>query len=81
MINKDLQTSLDGITTDHFFTKEQFARDIDYYRAQRITKSMLDAGLISVVEYDKISELNAKSFSPFLVDLLPKTLDKSCNQS
>ena len=30
----------------NIFTDEQLQRDMDYYRAQRISKAMLDFGLI-----------------------------------
>lgn len=68
----DLAAALDGVTTDHFFTEEQFQRDVDYYRAQTIAKTMLDAGLISLSQFDKLTALNRKSFSPFLAEIMPK---------
>ena len=80
MLDKDIKTSLDGVTTDHFFTPEQLQKDIDYYRAQTIAKSMLDAELISADEFNILSSLNAKSFSPFLVDIFPKTVDNTTVQ-
>ena len=76
----DLAAVLDGVTTDHFFTEEQFQRDVDYFRAQQITKSMLDAGLISLSQFDKLSNLNRKTFSPFLEDIYPNTIDNSSKQ-
>ena len=76
----DLAAVLDGVTTEHFFTEEQFQRDVDYFRAQQITKAMLDAGLISLSQFDKLSNLNRKSFSPFLADIFPNTVDKSSKQ-
>lgn len=76
----DLAAALDGVTTEHFFTEEQFQRDVDYFRAQQITKAMLDAGLISLSQFDKLSNLNRKSFSPFLADIFPNTVDKSSKQ-
>ena len=75
-----LAAALDGVTTEHFFTEEQFQRDVDYFRAQQITKAMLDAGLISLSQFDKLSNLNRKSFSPFLADIFPNTVDKSSKQ-
>ena len=29
----DLAAALDGVSTDHFFTEEQFQRDVDYYKS------------------------------------------------
>lgn len=50
------------------------------FRAQQITKSMLDAGLISLSQFDKLSNLNRKTFSPFLADIFPNTVDTSSKQ-
>ena len=55
--------------------------EVNYYRAQKITDLLYRSGLITFVEYDKITALNRRSFSPLLVDLLPKTLDKLIDQS
>ena len=55
--------------------------EINYYKAQEITELLYARGMITVVEYDKLTELNLKSFSPLYADLLPKTLDKSSVQS
>lgn len=72
--------ALDGVTTDRFFTPEQFQRDVDYYRAQSIAKSMLTSGLISLSQFDKLTALNRKSFSPFLVEIMPKSVDITADQ-
>lgn len=72
--------ALDGVTTDRFFTPEQFQRDVDYYRAQSIAKSMLTSGLISLLQFDKLTALNRKSFSPFLVEIMPKSVDITADQ-
>ena len=85
MINKkildpDLAAALDGVSTDHFFTPEQFQQDVDFFRAQQISKTMLDAGLISLSQFDKLSEINRKTFSTFLADIFPNTVDNSSKQ-
>jgi len=67
-----LAAALDGVSTDRFFTAEQLQRDVDYYRAQHIIKSMLDAGLISMLQFSKLTVLNRKIFSPFLAEIMPK---------
>ena len=61
--------------------QQDILNEINYYRAQKITEQLYAAGMISFDEYDKLTELNRRSFSPLLADLLPKTLDKSSNQS
>ena len=61
--------------------QQDILNEINYYRAQKITEQLYASGMISFVEYDKLTALNRKTFSPIFSDLLPKTLDKSCNQS
>ena len=61
--------------------QQDLINEINYYRAQKITEQLYASGMISFVEYDKLTALNRKSFSPLLVDLLPKTLDKSIRKS
>lgn len=55
--------------------------EIEYYMAQRLTELFYQNKLISFDEYDKLTELNRRTFSPLYADLLPKTLDKSSVQS
>ncbi|MDS1028951.1 hypothetical protein RDV78_00360 [Bacillota bacterium LX-D] len=51
--------------------QEQLQREVDYVRAQRILNSMLQNGLISLSEFNKITELNRKTFSPFWAEIMP----------
>ena len=55
--------------------------EINYYKAQAITELLYARGMITFDEYDKLTDLNRQTFSPLYADLLPKTLDKSSNQS
>lgn len=55
--------------------------EIEYYMAQRLSELLYQNKLISFDEYDKLTELNRRTFSPLYADLLPKTLDKSSVQS
>lgn len=61
--------------------QQKIIDEINFFRAQTITRSLFESGMITTDECDKLSELNRRSFSPMLADLLPKTLDKSSNQS
>ena len=53
--------------------QEQLQREVDYVRAQRILSFMLQNGLISLSEFNKITTLNRKSFSPALVQIMPES--------
>mgnify|MGYP006898516651 CR=1 FL=1 len=69
-----MQVSKNMPAPDHvparMMTKESMQKDFDYEMAQKITRNLLDEGLISIDEYDRISELNARKFSPFYGDLM-----------
>lgn len=54
------------------FTEEQEQSEFDYHRAKIIAEIMLDYGLISLSEYNKLIELNRQSFSPFLAEIMPE---------
>lgn len=51
-------------------TLDAMQKDFEYEMAQKLTKSLLDQGLISIDEYNRISALNAQKFSPFYADLM-----------
>ena len=57
--------------------QQKILDEIGYYKAQSITDLLYEKGLISFVEYDKLTELNRKTFLPLYADLLPKTVDNS----
>lgn len=61
--------------------QQKIMNEVNYYKAQKITELLYEKGLISFVEYDKLTELNRRSFSPLYADLFPKTLEKSTIQS
>lgn len=50
----------------------QLQKDYDYRLAQQYLQSLLDCGLISLSEFNKIMLLNRQSFSPYLVEILPE---------
>ena len=64
-----------GLKTEGYInssaSQEQLQREVDYVRAQQILTSMLEKGLITLSEFNKITELNRKTFSPLLAELLP----------
>ncbi len=52
-------------------TNGQMQKEADYYMAQKLLKQLLSVGLISLDEFDKITELNRKKFSPVLAKIMP----------
>ena len=49
----------------------QLQQELDYIRAQRMLKALLDKELISLSEFNEITTLNRKSFSPALAQIMP----------
>lgn len=71
-------TNITGIVPEINYEKkpnsqEQLQREVDYVRAQQILDSMLQNGLISLSEFNKITALNRESFSPMLAGIMPET--------
>ena len=50
----------------------EIQQDYDYFMAQEVSKSLLSAGLISLVEFNKLTQLNRDTFSPMLAEIMPK---------
>lgn len=55
-----------------YFTQKRIQGDLDYRRAQTIAKKMLDDGLISVAEFNKLTAINRETFSPLFAEIMPK---------
>lgn len=60
------------VTEERVTSAVELQREYGYYTAQKLLRKMLDKGLISVSEFDKISKLNCKSFSPILARIMPQ---------
>lgn len=52
-------------------SQEQLQREFDYIQAEKLLRKMLEKGLITEVEFNKIDALNRQTFSPFLVEIMP----------
>ena len=52
-------------------TNEQLQNEYNYIRAEQITRKVLEKGLISAGEYDRIMAENRRVFSPYRADLYP----------
>lgn len=51
-------------------TDEQLKRDYNYCMAQKILNAMLEKGLISADEFNKITRKNRETFSPYLAEIM-----------
>ena len=55
-----------------YFTQERIQGDLNYKMAQQIAKSMLDSGLISSTEFNKLTAINRETFSPLFAEIMPE---------
>ncbi len=46
-------------------SQEQLQREFDYIQAEKLLRKMLQKGLITEAEFNKIDVLNRQTFSPF----------------
>ena len=51
---------------------EEVQRDYDYFMAQKAAELLLENKLIALSEFHKLTELNRKTFYPYLAELMPK---------
>ncbi len=52
-------------------SQEQLQREFDYIQAEKLLRKMLEKGLITEVEFNKIDALNRQTFSPYLAEIMP----------
>ena len=63
----------------HYFKKQKtmdmksMKQDFEYEMAQQITFQMYKAGMISMYEYQNISELNNETFTPYFIKMIKIT--------
>ena len=53
-------------------TDIELQQDYDYFMAQETASVLLSAGLISLVEFNKLTQINRNTFSPMLAEIMPK---------
>lgn len=67
-VTKSIPSFIDVSTRT--MTMEAMHKDFEYEIAQKLIQSLLNKGLISTEEYNKIKLLNIENFSPFYKDLM-----------
>ena len=73
--NIDLQDKTEDLTADSVektFTEEELQHEFDYFVAQQMLENLLNIGNIVVDVFNKITEKNRQTFSPYLSEIMPK---------
>lgn len=58
------------VPAPHEITEKQLFDEINYFRAEKLTKKMLEQGLITAEECDKILAEARKIFVPIMAELM-----------
>lgn len=71
-MQENISTSIPASSTPNPIQQTDIEQDYNFFQAQKIAKNMLELGLISLSEFNKLTEINRKTFSPFWVEIMPK---------
>ena len=52
--------------SENVMTKEQSKQEVQYKMAQKMLKILLNRGIVTEDEYERMDNLNLQTFSPFL---------------
>lgn len=70
-VTKLTAEQMNAATKKHEYTEEEMQQEYRYMLAQQMTKKLLEKGLISDVEFNKITAKNRETFSPKLAAIMP----------
>lgn len=71
-MQENISTSIPAYATPKPIRQTDIEQDYNFFQAQKSAKNMLELGLISLSEFNKLTEINRKTFSPFWVEIMPK---------
>ena len=69
-VTKIMPSDSGSTPAEHKFTQEQLQQEFNYMQAEKITKKLLEKGLITGEEFDRIMAENRRTFPTFLSPLL-----------
>lgn len=71
-MQENISTSIPASATPKPIRQTDIEQDYNFFQAQKIAKNMLELGLISLSGFNKLTEINRKTFSPFWVEIMPQ---------
>lgn len=71
-MQENISTSIPASSTPKPIQQTDIEQDYSFFQAQKIAKNMLELGLISLSEFNKLTGINRETFSPFWVEIMPK---------
>ena len=71
-MQENITASMPDSTSPKPIHQSDIQQDYDFLQAQKVSEKLLALGLVSLSEFNKLTEINRKTFSPFWVEIMPK---------
>ena len=71
-MQENITTSIPVSAAPKPIQQADIEQDYNFFQAQKVAENMLELGLVSLSEFNKLTEINRKTFSPFWVEIMPK---------
>ena len=71
-MQENITTSIPVSASPKPIQQADIEQDYNFFQAQKVAQNMLELGLISLSEFNKLSLKNLETFSPFWVEIMPE---------
>ena len=71
-MQENITTSIPVSASPKPIQQADIEQDYNFFQAQKVAQNMLELGLISLSEFNKLSLKNHETFSPFWVEIMPE---------
>lgn len=71
-MQENITTSIPASASPKPIQQADIEQDYNFFQAQKVAQNMLELGLISLSEFNKLSLKNRETFSPFWVEIMPE---------
>ena len=71
-MQENITTSIPVSAAPKPIQQADIEQDYNFFQAQKVAENMLELGLISLSEFNKLTEINRKTFSSFWVEIMSK---------
>lgn len=71
-MQENITTSIPVSASPKPIQQADIEQDYNFFQAQKVAENMLELGLISLSEFNKLSLKNRETFSPFWVEIMPE---------
>ena len=71
-MQENITTTIPVSAATKHIQQADIEQDYNFFQAQKVAENMLELGLISLSEFNKLSLKNRETFSPFCVEIMPE---------